>query len=217
LDIVRRAWTETNFSHSGTYFQFEDVTVTPRPFQSPMPPIRVAATSPDTFVSIGELGMPIFIAIRHEDARHFTPQIDAYRKAWKASGHPGNGQVFLRAPGFVAATAAEAKARYEVSLLHYFHAQGRLLADSAGRLGLDPANPRWKTAEGLMTMTYDQAIQGSVMIGSPGEVVRKLQTLRDDMGLDGVLLELNCGGKVDHEHEMDALRLLCLDVQPAFH
>jgi alkanesulfonate monooxygenase SsuD/methylene tetrahydromethanopterin reductase-like flavin-dependent oxidoreductase (luciferase family) len=217
LDIVRRAWTETNFSHSGRYFQFEDVTVTPRPFQSPMPPIRVAATSPDTFVSIGELGMPIFIAIRHEDARHFTPQIAAYRKAWKASGHPGNGQVFLRAPGFVAATAADAKTRYEESLLHYFHAQGRLLADSAGRLGLDPANPRWMTSEGLMTMTYDQAIGGSVMIGSPEEVVRKIQALRDDMGLDGVLLELNCGGKVEHAHEMEALRLLCQEVQPAFH
>jgi alkanesulfonate monooxygenase SsuD/methylene tetrahydromethanopterin reductase-like flavin-dependent oxidoreductase (luciferase family) len=85
LDIVRRAWTETNFSHSGKYFNFEDVTVTPRPFQSPMPPIRVAATSPDTFVSIGELGMPIFVAIRHEDARRFAPQIAAYRTAWKGA------------------------------------------------------------------------------------------------------------------------------------
>ena len=73
LDIVRRAWTETNFSHRGKYFNFEEVTVTPRPYQSPMPPIRVAATSPDTFVSIGELGMPIFLAIRHEDARRFIP------------------------------------------------------------------------------------------------------------------------------------------------
>jgi alkanesulfonate monooxygenase SsuD/methylene tetrahydromethanopterin reductase-like flavin-dependent oxidoreductase (luciferase family) len=161
--------------------------------------------------------MPIFIAIRHEDARHFAPQIAAYRKAWKAAGHPGNGQVFLRAPGFVAATAAEAKARYEASLLHYFHAQGRLLADSAGRLGLDPSNPRWKTSEGLMTMTYDQATRGSVMIGSPDEVVRKIAALREDMGLDGVLLELNCGGKVEHPHEMEALRLLCQEVQPTFH
>jgi len=217
LDIVRRAWTETGFSHSGKYFNFEDVTVTPRPFQSPMPPIRVAATSPDTFVSIGELGMPIFLAIRHEDARRFVPQVEAYRKAWKTAGHPGNGQVFLRAPGFVAATAAEAKARYEVSLLHYFKAQGQLLADSARRLGLEASNPRWATSEGLMTMTYDRAIQGSMMVGTPDAIVRKIEALRDDMGLDGVLLELNCGGKVGHAHEMEALRLLCQEVQPRFH
>jgi alkanesulfonate monooxygenase SsuD/methylene tetrahydromethanopterin reductase-like flavin-dependent oxidoreductase (luciferase family) len=216
LDIVQRAWTETNFSHSGKYFNFEDVTVTPRPYQSPMPPIRVAATSPDTFVSIGQLGMPIFLAVRHEDARHFAQNVEAYRKAWREAGHPGNGQVFLRAPGFVAASAAEAKLRYEESLLDYFRAQSLLTADSARRLGLDPSNSRFKTAEGLATMTYDRAIEGSVMIGTPDEVTRKIESLRDDMGLDGVLLELNCGGKVEHAHEMEALRLLCQEVQSRF-
>jgi alkanesulfonate monooxygenase SsuD/methylene tetrahydromethanopterin reductase-like flavin-dependent oxidoreductase (luciferase family) len=217
LDIVRRAWTETNFSHSGRFFQFEDVTVTPRPFQSPMPEIRVAATSPDTFVAIGEMGMPIFLAIRHEDARKFAQQVESYRNAWRQAGHPGQGQVFLRAPGFVAATGAAAKERYEASLLHYFHAQGRLLADSARRLKLDPANPRWATSEGLMSMTFDQAIEGSIMVGSPEEVARKIEAVHDDMGIDGVLLELNCGGKVAHGHEMEALRLLCQEVQPRFH
>jgi alkanesulfonate monooxygenase SsuD/methylene tetrahydromethanopterin reductase-like flavin-dependent oxidoreductase (luciferase family) len=216
LDIVRRAWTETNFSHAGKYFRFEDVTVTPRPFQSPMPPIRVAATSPDTFVSIGELGMPIFLAIRHEDARHFARNVEAYRKAWRNSGHAGDGQVFLRAPGFVAATKAQARESYEDSLIHYYRAQGRLLADSAQRLGLEPSNPRFATAEGLATMTFDRAMEGSVMIGSPDDVARKIEAIRDDMGLDGVLLELNCGGKVEHAHEMEALRLLCQEVQPRF-
>ena len=216
LEIVQRAWTETNFSHKGKYFQFEDVTVTPRPFQSPMPPIRVAATSPDTFVAIGKMGWPIFLAIRHEDARHFIPAVETYRKAWRDAGHPGEGQIFLRAPGFVAATAAKAKAEYEASMLHYFQAQGNLLADSARRLGLEPGNPRFRTSDTLMTMTYDKSLEGSVLIGTPDEVTRKIEDLRYDMGLNGVLLELNCGGKVAHAHEMEALRLLCQEVQPRF-
>ena len=216
LEIVQRAWAETGFSHKGRFFQFDDVTVTPRPFQNPMPPIRVAATSPDTFVSIGQLGFPIFVAIRHEDARHFAPQIATYRKAWREAGHPGDGQVFLRAPGFVASTRAKAKEQYETSMLHYFHAQGELLADSARRLGLEPGNPRWATSEGLMSMTFDQALEGSTLIGSPDEVADKITALRDDLGLDGVLLELNCGGKVVHSDEMEALRLLCQEVQPRF-
>lgn len=216
LEIVQRAWTETNFSHSGQFFRFEDVTVTPRPFQSPMPPIRVAATSPDTFVSIGAMGFPIFLAIRHEDARHFMPHVENYRKAWKEAGHKGEGKVFLRAPGFVAPTAALAKERYEASLEHYFHAQGALLADSARRMGLPRDNARWKTADGLMGMTYDKALEGSTLIGTPDEVVHRIESLRGDMGLDGVLLELNCGGRVAHAHEMEALRLLCQEVQPRF-
>jgi alkanesulfonate monooxygenase SsuD/methylene tetrahydromethanopterin reductase-like flavin-dependent oxidoreductase (luciferase family) len=66
-------------------------------------------------------------------------------------------------------------------------------------------------------MTYDEAAEGSVMVGSPDDVTRKIEALRDDMGLDGVLVELNCGGKVRHAHEMEALRLLCQEVQPRFH
>jgi alkanesulfonate monooxygenase SsuD/methylene tetrahydromethanopterin reductase-like flavin-dependent oxidoreductase (luciferase family) len=68
-----------------------------------------------------------------------------------------------------------------------------------------------------MTMTFDQALEGSVMIGTPDAVAAKIEALRDDMGLDGVLVELNCGGKVVHAHEMEALRLLCQEVRPRFH
>lgn len=216
LSIIERAWTETNFSHTGRYFQFEDVTVTPRPFQQPGPPVRIAAASPDSFVSIGQQGKPIFIAIRHEDARMFAPQLETYRKAWRDAGHPGNGSVHLRVPGFVAKTDAEARAQYEPSLLHYFRAQSALLADSARRTGLDANAPRVKTAERLAAMTYEEAIAGSTLIGSPDTITAKLQALQADMGLDGVLMELNCGGKVQHAHEMESLRMLCQELMPRF-
>jgi alkanesulfonate monooxygenase SsuD/methylene tetrahydromethanopterin reductase-like flavin-dependent oxidoreductase (luciferase family) len=140
LDIIEQAWSLPVFSHSGRYFQFQDVSVTPRPYQQPMPPIRVAATSPDTFITIGRQGKPIFLAVRHEDARIFAPQIETYRQAWKQAGHPGNGEVFLRAPGYLAATDAAAQTESEQSLMHYYRAQGALLADSARRAGVDRAD-----------------------------------------------------------------------------
>ena len=216
LDIVRRAWTETGFSHRGKYFNFEDVTVTPRPHQTGGPPIRIAATSADTFVSIGRMGKPIFIAIRHEDARHFAPRIAEYRAAWRAAGHPGEGEVYLRAPGFVAETANLARRRYEASLTHYYRAQSRLLADSAQRMGAGAGDPRLATSDRLGTITWDEALPGSVLIGTPDQVSARIAALRDDLGLSGVLVELNCGGKVEHAHEMEALRLLCQEVRPRF-
>src|SRR5213592_4899170 len=48
LEIVRRAWTSETFSYDGEHFHFHDTCVTPKPYQKPHPPIRVAATSPDT-------------------------------------------------------------------------------------------------------------------------------------------------------------------------
>src|ERR1700719_4975082 len=49
LDIVQKAWTHEKMSYQGKYFRFDDVAVVPRPYQQPTPPIRVVATSADTF------------------------------------------------------------------------------------------------------------------------------------------------------------------------
>jgi alkanesulfonate monooxygenase SsuD/methylene tetrahydromethanopterin reductase-like flavin-dependent oxidoreductase (luciferase family) len=216
LDIIEASWANRTFSHKGKYYAFEDVTVTPRPFQPGGPPIRVAATSADTFTTCGREGKPIFLAIRHEDARMFADAIATYRAAWRDAGHPGEGEVYLRAPGFVAATDALAREQVEASLLHYYRAQSRLLADSASRAGVDGADKRAKTAERLATITFDDALPGSVLIGSPDTVAERIAGLKRDLGLTGVLVELNCGGKVRHTHEMEALRLLCQDVKPRF-
>lgn len=45
LEVVQRVWEAEHVTHHGKYFQFDDVTVTPRPVQSPRPPIWVGANS----------------------------------------------------------------------------------------------------------------------------------------------------------------------------
>ena len=217
LDIIIKAWTEPVLSYAGRYHSFQNVAVTPQPCQKPLPPIRVAATSPDTFVTIGRQGLPIFLAVRHEDARMFAPQIAAYRTAYSAAGHPGNGQVFLRAPGYIAATTAQARVDAEASLMHYYRAQARLLADSATRAGVDAVDRRNLTADRLASITYEEALRGSVFIGTPDTVSQQLHALHDELGLDGVLLELNCGGAIPHPNVLAAVKLLCQDVMPRFH
>jgi alkanesulfonate monooxygenase SsuD/methylene tetrahydromethanopterin reductase-like flavin-dependent oxidoreductase (luciferase family) len=64
LEIIERAWSQPRFSFEGKYHRFDDVAVTPKPRQKPLPPIRVAASSPDTFSAIGRLGYPIFVMPR---------------------------------------------------------------------------------------------------------------------------------------------------------
>ncbi len=45
LDVMKRLWTEEHVSHSGRFFNFEDVTLLPQPIQKPYPPIWVAGRS----------------------------------------------------------------------------------------------------------------------------------------------------------------------------
>jgi len=58
LDILTKAWRQERFSHQGKYFQFQDVCIMPKPFQKPHPPIRIAATTPETYPLVGQLGRP---------------------------------------------------------------------------------------------------------------------------------------------------------------
>jgi alkanesulfonate monooxygenase SsuD/methylene tetrahydromethanopterin reductase-like flavin-dependent oxidoreductase (luciferase family) len=217
LDIVQKAWTQEKISYQGKFHHFDDVTVVPRPYQQPTPPIRVAATSADTFVSIGRQGLPIFVAVRYETAAEIAPQVAAYRKALASSADPARGGVFLRVPAYLAPSDAQARSEVEPSLIHFYRQQAALLADSARRAGVDGADRRAQTARRLETMTYEEALKGTVLIGSPGSVAGRLEELRQELGLDGVLMELNCGGKIPHENVMTALRLLCQEVMPRFH
>jgi alkanesulfonate monooxygenase SsuD/methylene tetrahydromethanopterin reductase-like flavin-dependent oxidoreductase (luciferase family) len=216
LAIIQQAWAHPVISYAGTFHSFKDVPVTPRPFQPLGPPIRIAATSPDTFVTIGTQGKPIFMGVKFEDARDLIPNIEAYRKAWRDAGHPGHGSVYMRAPGYVAATEAAARAEAETSLIHFYRAQAALLADSLGRAGVDGSDKRAKSVERLNTITYEEALLGSVLIGTPERVSDQIRGLRADLGLDGIMLETNCGGLIPHDQEKEALRLLCQEVMPRF-
>jgi hypothetical protein len=65
-------------------------------------------------------------------------------------------------------------------------------------------------------MTYADALRDKVVVGSPGEVTNRLLALRDELGLDGILAEINCGSLIPHHQVMRALKLLCQEVMPAF-
>ena len=86
LEIVRRAWTEDTFSYDGAHFQYHDVGVVPKPYQKPHPPIRVAATSADTFPAIGAQGLDIFAAVRTGTLSELAPNLAAYREAYATAG-----------------------------------------------------------------------------------------------------------------------------------
>src|SRR5229473_5744104 len=105
LDIIELAWSQPRFSYDGKYYSFKNIAVAPRPLQKPFPPIRIAAASPDTYPTVGERGLPIFINARYGSFAEFAPEIRAYREAYAAAGHPGRGQVYLRVPVYLGETA----------------------------------------------------------------------------------------------------------------
>jgi alkanesulfonate monooxygenase SsuD/methylene tetrahydromethanopterin reductase-like flavin-dependent oxidoreductase (luciferase family) len=213
LDIVKLAWTEPRFSYSGRFYNFDNVASVPRPYQGKLPPIRIAASTPDTFPAIGALGYPVFASTRHPTWSELAPHIKAYHEAYEAAGHPGKGQAFVSAPIYIAETEERARTEAEESVTHFYRLQYELIAESARRSGRQNFIDR---AERLRNLTYADALRGNVLVGTPETVAARLKELRDEIGFDGILAELNCGGLIPHERVLNALRLLCQEVMPRF-
>src|SRR6516162_11135498 len=64
LEIVEQAWSQPAVKYDGKYYSFHNIAVTPKPYQQPYPPIRIAAASPDTYPAVGARGLPILINAR---------------------------------------------------------------------------------------------------------------------------------------------------------
>ncbi|MGH7046358.1 MAG: LLM class flavin-dependent oxidoreductase [Stellaceae bacterium] len=217
LDIVEQAWSRPTVDYDGRYYSFRNIAVTPKPFQQPLPAIRIAAASPDTYPAVGERGLPIFINARHGSFSEFAPAIRDYREAYRAAGHPGRGRVYLRVPTYLAATAGRAREEPRDSLMHFYREQTERLRDSLSRGGTRAIEGRAERLERLEKLTYAEALEGQVLIGTPQSVGERLRQLQEELGIDGVLAELNCGGLIPHAQVTTALRLLCEEVMPQFH
>jgi alkanesulfonate monooxygenase SsuD/methylene tetrahydromethanopterin reductase-like flavin-dependent oxidoreductase (luciferase family) len=217
LEILKRAWTEPTFSFAGKYYSFDNVSVTPKPYQQPYPELRMAAATPETFPQIGRLGLPIFVAVRQGPFVQLAERIKSYREAYTAAGHPGRGQVFLRVPAYLAETRERARAEAKDSIMSFFRYQAELGRDSARRAGGELAVQRLRQVERLEALTYDEALATQIIIDEPEGFAARLREVEEEIGLDGILAELNCGGRIPQDRVINALRLLCQEVKPRFH
>lgn len=216
LDIVERAWREPSLSYQGHHHRFADAIVVPQPYQKPGPPIRVAASTPDTFPAIGRRGLPIFTSVRHTSWAALAQQIESYQRAWAQAGHPGRGPVYVSAPTYIAETDHRARAEPEASIMHFFREQADLLEGAARLIDADTAARRMRRVAELRAMSYDEALSQHALVGTPEMIDERLRALQQEIGLAGLLAELNCGGRIAHDRVVHALDLLCQQVMPRF-
>jgi alkanesulfonate monooxygenase SsuD/methylene tetrahydromethanopterin reductase-like flavin-dependent oxidoreductase (luciferase family) len=209
LEILKRAWTQPSFSYAGKFHSFDDARVVPRPYQRPHPPIRIAGASEDTFPALGKLGYPLFVAVRSNSLSALAPDLKTYREAYAAAGHPGKGEVYLRLSLHVADTDAQAMDEAEPSMMQGYKGLTTRLEGS-------PNARRRAELETVRTITYEQVLRDKVVVGSAERVTDRLLQLRDELGIDGILAELNFGSLIPAPMMMRSLRLLCEKVRPRF-
>jgi alkanesulfonate monooxygenase SsuD/methylene tetrahydromethanopterin reductase-like flavin-dependent oxidoreductase (luciferase family) len=216
LDIVEQAWTKPSFSYSGKYHSFNEVAVVPKPYQKPTPPIRIAASTPDTFPAIGRRGAAIFASVRHTTWSDLSKQIQSYHDAWQEARHPGRGQVFVSAPTYLAETKERARDEPKESIMHFYHEQANLLEGAARLVDAETAARRMRRVDQLRSLRYEDGLRDHALVGTPDAIAERLKVLQREVGLSGILAELNCGGLIPHRQVLSAMQLLCREVKPSF-
>ncbi|MDP6705835.1 MAG: LLM class flavin-dependent oxidoreductase [Alphaproteobacteria bacterium] len=215
LAILRQAWRGERFSHEGRHYRVDGATVVPQPVQRPHPPMRMAATSAQTFEKVAAEGLPIFVGLRGDDLSVLADSLARYRRAWRQAGHDGEASAYLRVPVYVAETEAAALDEPRACISYYFERQARLVAEQGVERPSGNA-PREKMAEGLAALGYDEILASRVAFGTPGQVVDRLSHWQDALGIDGIVMELNAGGLLSEAQVLNSLRLITAEVMPAF-
>ncbi len=209
LDVIVKAWGQEQFSHEGNYFSFHDVTLVPKPYQHPHPPIRVALASADTFSLIGSMGHPVFISA-NTPIPQLRERLELYQQARQEAGHSGPSDIALRIPAYVAETAERARSEPEASTMHALQYAARELSPSAASQEIAERLQR------VASTSYDDILKQRVMYGTPEAIVERLQEYQEELGITSVVLEMNYGGQMPYDRVINSMRLLTERVVPKF-
>jgi alkanesulfonate monooxygenase SsuD/methylene tetrahydromethanopterin reductase-like flavin-dependent oxidoreductase (luciferase family) len=214
LEIIRKAWTEETFSHKGEFFSYDNITLIPKPYQKPHPPIRIAVNSPDTYGVAGRMGCP-------SSSPYVWGSLMDWSSRCRSIAPPGK----TRAPGAGRRRPATARLRGPNagrgagqslrSTMGFYRFLGERLVESASRAGTRAIEARAEHGARLGTITYEEAQHDKLAYGTPAMVIDRLRELRASLGLSAILAEMNCGQQIPNQHILSSMRLFMEDVAPA--
>ena len=214
LDIIVKAWTNDELNYEGEYYSFHNVRVTPKPYQQPHPPIRMATTATDTGHRIGRMGLPIFVGLRGTDIDDLIQLLKDYRHAWKEAGQPGTPDVAIRIPVYAAETMEKALSEPQESIMSVYRRLSSRYTESVSGQGTATSEERAERGQRLRQISYEDVLQKKVAFGTPDALVERFQQLQELLGLSMVVAEVNPGGRLPADRVLNSIRLLGETVVP---
>ena len=160
------------------------------------------------------MDLALVTGLRGFEVPQIAQHLTAYHTALREAGHAGTGNVYLRIPVYVADTAAHARSELEASTLRAYRRLVTSFAGSARETGTTVSEERTERADRLSHVTYDDLLRDRLAYGTPDMVVERLTRWRNQLGLSGVIMEPNVGGKMPIENVLRSIRLYANEVAP---
>ena len=209
VELVREIWTNEYFSHQGANYRFPaaDTTfshpmypsnpawqdgdrvtklrVTPRPYQQPHPPMWMTVSSDNSVTTAAELGLKA--CYWQPPARRIRRRMELYAQVRsEREGRPfalGEDQAVMRST-YVASSMEQARREAEEAIMSAFifndPFRGRQVFTNPDEV-LDPD----------VQLDWDFLEPRTLLVGSPENVVEKIQELQQVCNLDYLLVEFS--------------------------
>jgi probable LLM family oxidoreductase len=177
----------------------DDVGVYPRPVQDPLPVWLAVGGNPGSFVRAGQLGLPLALAIIGGEPARFAPMVELYRDSARQAGNdPSALPMSVNSHTFVGEDSAAAATEFA---LHY--------VPMMNRIGRERGWPPM-TRENFEA---SRALEGSLVVGDPDEVARKISYQHEIFGHQRFLAQISVGS-LGHAEVLKAIELLGTEVAP---
>ena len=111
------------------------------------------------------MGLRLLVAPIGTPMAELAPVIAAYQTAWQAAGHPGQGEVRLRLPLYVADTLEQAQADPRPSVMPFYERLRQGYLRSAQQF---ESAERTARAVQLATLTYEELCRNAWCLARPG-------------------------------------------------
>jgi probable LLM family oxidoreductase len=178
----------------------DDLGVYPRPLQDPLPVWVAVGGTPQSLVRAGTLGLPLALAIIGGMPERFAPLVQLYRDAGARAGHPAEQlRVGINSHAYLADDSRRAADEF-------FPSYAQVMTRIGRERGWPPT-----TREQFEAM---RGPRGSLLVGSPQEVVDKILFQHEIFRNERFLAQLTVGS-MPHAQTMHAIELLGTQVAPA--
>ncbi len=205
LDVLLRLLAEYEVEHHGHYYDFEPITIMPRPLTQPRPRMMIATMNYEGIRNSTLRGFNIQTTPLSGDPELFRMQVDAHKEAKAEMGAAGDDlRIMLSRIAYCAADEADARQKLEMAYDYYSRFDNVFTGPGEVKDGCIAVLPRNQTIEEL---------DANLMVCTSEQMIEKISEY-DEREIDELILSSHLGQSSGETTEM--MERFAAEVMPAF-
>ncbi|MFK7938394.1 MAG: LLM class flavin-dependent oxidoreductase [Roseovarius sp.] len=203
LDVLQALLTREEVSWDGKYYQFEPLTIMPRPVRDIQ--MMMAVMNPEGIYHCTKRGFHIQTTALSGNHQMLVDQVSSFNRAKDEMGAAGEDlTITLSRVAHMAHSPSERQRKLETAYRYYSRFDNVFTGPGIVDAGMIRELPRDQSVEELGE---------SLLIATPQEMIDKLAPYAE-LGIDRVILSMNFG--LDAQETLDAIQCFAEEVMPHF-